>query len=282
MKEMPLKYADTTKTMFQIGEYVGNTSNNGAAWVEVKDGKVYVYGKDGKQDGLSHLNMEGGTITTTTGSTLSADWTASATKPDTVSGTGSAQKSLDWTFKPGTDGTTSDSAATGERWEALIQGKLNYTYETPADPEIEVEAERSTERKVSATVTQTTSTQTTTTTTTPDPTPDPVPDPVPDTTPIPDAPVPQAPAPAADPAPDTVTIPDAPVPQTDAPEAAPEAPVMDIADEAVPLAEIPDAGVPLADVPRTGDHLGLWLAGGLGSALALAVTSLRRKKENEN
>ena len=62
---------------------------------------------------------------------------------------------------------------------------------------------------------------------------------------------------------------------------------VELEEEAVPLAETPeefeleDESVPLSNVPKTGDTVGLWMAGGMGSALALAAAMRKKKEEQE-
>ena len=68
------------------------------------------------------------------------------------------------------------------------------------------------------------------------------------------------------------------VPLVELPEIV-EEPTVEIEEEEVPLAELPDEDVPLAEVPKTGDRMGLWLAL-LG--LSLAGLTLLKKKEKRS
>ena len=217
--------------------------------------------------------------------------TVDGTEQDVHDYTGSDSRSYTETIKYAT--TTAHGQASGSQYS----GSLSYT--VPDAPTISISSTVQKDRTVSATLNfQSTSTDSTTTeTTTPAPAPTPTPTPTPAPTPTP-TPTPDydydddddgetpAPAPAPTPAPEAV-IDETPVPLVEAPVETQAPAEVELEEEAVPLAETPeefeleDESVPLSNVPKTGDTVGLWMAGGMGSALALAAAMRKKKEEQE-
>ena len=261
MKNMTLKFADTNITSFQVGKYYGKEENNGAAWVEVKDGKVYVYGKKGEQDGLSHFNM--GTTTTTPGTTTldgQYSWNAQG-KHDvgyTGKGTGDAMHAVD------PDGiTVTLPSISGSLSGTKYEGNLSYSYTVPSvGYDVSFKGETTAARNINVKA---------------------------DVSTVEDRNDP------GDPDDPTVTVPDEDVPLVETPDVEigePEVPLaetpdVEIEDSEVPLAEAPeeveilDDEVPLADVPKTGENImAEMMALAAAAASALFLTVIRKRRSN--
>lgn len=252
-----------TDTDFWLNEYCTNMpGGSGKVHIEIKDGKVYVYGKDGKQDGLSYLVMGKGTTTTET-TTLDGtyDWGAAGSQSVDYNGvgTGDAKHVVE-----GDGETVTAPSISGSLSGTVYDGDLRYEYTIPGvGYEVSVDGETTAERSIDAEVTVSVVEE--------------------------DDEEPEEPEEGGEEEDDDngggddVEVPDEEVPLAELPELPDEE--VEIPDEDVPLAEtpdeeieIPDEDVPLANVPKTGDISPLLYAGAALSACGLTVLSLFRKK----
>ena len=108
---------DATKD-FNLQAFFGS-GNNFDTKVEVRDGVVYVYGKDK----LSHLNVGSGSITETT---IGGSWNGTTTWTESTEHKGSGNGSQTASGKPGSSTTTESSGMGSQSW---YEGDLHYTYE---------------------------------------------------------------------------------------------------------------------------------------------------------
>lgn len=204
-----------------LGSIVNDNGGSFESKIEMVNGKVYIYGKEGKEDGLSHFLRGPGTIAA---DKLDNSYKGESSTEYKGSGKGSASV----TVTPGTPDKNTGTA-TGVQYG----GKLHYSYTTTAPSiDIQVKGENQLKRNINVTLKETT--QTTSTTPTPTPTPTPRPTPTPTPTPTP---------------PPVVDIPEEDPPLVDIPEEEP--PLVDIPEEEPPLVDIPEEEPPLVDVPDT-------------------------------
>ncbi len=219
-----------------LGDLIDVDTSNMDATIEILDGKVYIYGKGGKEDGLSHFLRGPGSITT-----IEFD--------KSYGGNSSSQYKVEGAVSVNVEVNVGESVEAGKGSASGVQygGTLDYSY-TTTQPGIEITVSGETEkhRDINVSLNSTPTTPTTPTTppggggtpTTPPgggggtttPTPPPVVD------------IPEEEPPLVD-------IPEEEPPLVDIPEEEP--PLVDIPEEEPPLVDIPEEQPPLVDIPNT-------------------------------
>ena len=271
----------TDRNDFMLKDVFVDGKNNLAARVVVEDGKVYVYGKDGKQDGLSHFLMGEGT-TTTIEDVLNGQygWTATGKQDVDYIGSGEASDTL--------QGSTSASG-TATAIGGEYGGNLAYTYEVPSGQvRVDFNGVTNAVRDVDAEVLVEVDDDTPTTETPEIPETPETPD-TPDTptVDVPEEDVPLVETPEEEELPTEIEVPEEEVPLAENPEEEGLPAEVELPDEPVPLAdateeqEILDEDVPLANVPKTGENIMLqMMAAAVGAASAIFLAAMKKRRNS--
>ncbi len=272
-----------------LGDLIDVDTSNMDATIEILDGKVYIYGKGGKEDGLSHFLRGPGSITT-----IEFDKSYGGNSSSQYKGEGAGSGNVE--VNVGESVEAGKGSASGVQYG----GKLDYSY-TTTQPGIEITVSGETEkhRDINVSLNSTPTPPTTppgggggTTTPTPPPVVD-IPEEEPPLVDIPEEEPPLVDIPEEEPP--LVDIPEEEPPLVDIPEEQPplvdipntQPPKVTIPAEKVPLVKAPDPStieileeeVPLADVPNTGDTpMGLLAA----AAACLSTLGLGILKKRED